>query len=287
MADDDQSNGEMLRDLGVSMVVGEACEYALKTTVKKGVNAIALRAAGKAVKVSVTKNTLKQIVKAVKSRVIKMIKEIVQKGIIKTIKKLLAKAAAKVGTGVAKSAATSGAVAASGCVGGPAGCAAGAAVGTALFIWDCSNIIWDLMDTRGLQIVFTEDMIRGIGDGIRDSVNDAFAEYSDTPYLDTEIFFEPLALVFSADENNELVLSEEWGDLYQKHVNHYMTEIKGHPPNWEELLPEPYDIGSFLDDPEESPVVSGPSVTTSKFSPRAIASFIIFIIMFIIGVIFL
>ena len=91
-------------------------------------------------------------------------------------------------------------------------------------------------------------MIKGIGEGIRDSVNEAFAQYSDEPYLDTEIFFDPLSLVFVTDETtDELVLSEEWGQLYMKHVDHYMTKIKKYPKNWEELLPSAPGVDEITD----------------------------------------
>ncbi len=235
---DSQGTDAMLRDMAGAMIVSEVAEEVLEKVVKKGVDTVAVRLARSKVRKRVSSTVIKNVVKAVKSRVMKMLKAITQKNIIKLLKKLAAKVAAKGGAKLAQTGAVAGTVAASGCAGGPAGCAAGAAVGTAIFVWDCMNIVWDLMDTHGLTIVFNEEMIKGIGEGIKDSVNEAFAQYSDEPYLDTEIFFEPLSLVFVKDEDtDELVLSEEWGELYLKHVNHYMTKIKGHPDNWEELLP--------------------------------------------------
>lgn len=282
-----QTTEDMMRDIGTAMVVGEACERVLKLAVEKGVNAIAVKMAKSQLMKRVSKSTMGNVVKAVKKRIMKMLKQILQTRIIKILKNLATRTTAKAGATLGKTAATSGGVFLAGCTGGAPGCAAGAAVGAAIFIWDCFNIVWDLMDTHGLTIVFNEKMIQGIGEGMRDSVNEAFATLSEDPYLDTEVFFEPLSLVFVTDENDNLMLSEEWGPLYFKHIHHYMTKIKGHPENWEDFLPSAVEV----EEEEKSKLIGGinklPQPTMSNQFVYLGFTFVIFFILIIIIIIIL
>ncbi len=241
---DNEGNEAMLKGMAESMAVGMAAEFALKKMAKHGSEAIAAKLGKRATKKVVSKSIIKKVQKSINQLVTKKLKSLLNSKIIKLLKKTIQKAGIKAGKVAAVSAGKAGTVAATGCATtgvqtAGAGCAASAAVGTLMFMWDMTNMLWDLMDYHGITIVFNEEMIQDIGKEIETSINDAFAELQppgSPPYLDSEVTFDPLAFVFVTDEDFNLIVSEKWGAKYFNHIDHFMTKIKKHSDNWEELI---------------------------------------------------
>lgn len=103
--------------------------------------------------------------------------------------------------------------------------------------FDILNIVWDIMDENGFNIVFDQSMIDGFAESINESFTDMAKEMGmSDDYLKEEINFQPLLLLLSFDDNTGISVNEEWLDVYEEHIHYYMTQVKGHPENWEEQL---------------------------------------------------
>ena len=171
------------------------------------------------------KNVEKQITKKITGDIVekatsKATSKLAQTAITRTNTKLLSKAAT--------SFATKGAAKQSFKVGGMGPVTLAITVLT--FGFDVLMAVWDIMDERGFQIIFDKTIIANMVTEMNKAIDEVYPGYTTS-----EVNFESFMMLFSMD-GEDLVLNDDWYDLYTGYIHEYMTEVKGHPENWREKL---------------------------------------------------
>ena len=180
-----------------------------------------------------SKGTIRKIsasfLKSVGKIIYRLIEKMVSKTVAQAAQKAALKVATKIGYQVVKTQATAQATAAFQYVGW--------SVFVVTLAFDILMAVWDIMDERGFTIVFDKPMIDNFVNSINETFNESAKEFGmGDQYLNEEIDFEPFLLLFSFDEENGITINKEWLDIYDGHVHEYMTQVKGHPDNWKELM---------------------------------------------------